>query len=92
MNGSLASRAGKACALAAGAAVLFWTSVAAMAYSPKVEKACKADYYRFCPNYGLNSPALRSCMEAKSTQLSPVCITALLDAGEVDKKFLKAGK
>ena len=91
MNGQFASRARKVCAHAAGAAMGL-AAASAFAYGPKVERACKADYYRFCPNYQLNTPALRTCMEAKSQQLSPVCISALLDAGEVDKKFLKNAK
>ena len=92
MNGAIAIRTGKTYALATGVAILLGITGPATAYSPKVEKACKADYYRFCPNYPLNTPALRSCMESKSTQLSPVCITALIDSGEVDKKFLKSSK
>ena len=92
MAGQIAKQTHILCVLVIGASVVLSAVGAAWAYSPKVEQACKADYYRFCPNYPLNTPALRTCMEAKSQQLSPVCITALLDAGEVDKKFLKNGK
>lgn len=92
MAGQIAKHARMARALAVAAALGLGAASAAWAYSPKVEQACKTDYYRFCPNYPLNTPALRNCMESKSTQLSPVCITALLDAGEVDKKFLKNSK
>ncbi len=63
-----------------------------MAYSPQVERACKADYNRFCPGYPLNSAPLRQCMEAKAQQLSPVCVTALIDSGEVAKSRLNKAK
>ena len=59
------------------------------AYSPQVERACKADYNRFCPGYPLHSVPLRQCMEAKAQQLSPVCVTALIDSGEVERSRLK---
>lgn len=62
----------------------------AAAFSKKVEKACKGDYKRICPQYKANSPQLRACMEAKSYEISEKCVTALIDSGEVDRK--RAGR
>ncbi len=64
----------------------------ATAHSPQVERACKADYNRHCPGYPLNSAPLRQCMESKAQQLSPVCVTALIDSGEVAKSRLSKAK
>lgn len=63
-----------------------------LAYSPQVERACKADYSRFCPGYPLNSAPLRQCMEAKAQQLSPICVAALIDSGEVAKSRISKAK
>ena len=91
MNGMLAMRANRIHQLAALALVaglgLAGTS-SAYAYSPQVQRACKADYDRFCPKYPLYSATLRQCMEAKAQQLSPVCISALIDSGEVGRSRL----
>lgn len=62
----------------------------AVAFSKSVEKACKGDYKRLCPQYKSNSPQLRACMEAKSGEISNKCVTALIDSGEVDRK--RAGR
>lgn len=63
----------------------------ALAYSDKVENACRDDYFRFCPGYPLNSAALRLCMESKSRQLSRSCVNALVSSGEVDRRRVKRG-
>jgi hypothetical protein len=78
-------RAALALAAATGIALAASAGPAA-AFSKKVEKACKADYAKLCPSYKPDSPQLRSCMEAKVSEISPGCIQALLDSGEVDKK------
>lgn len=59
---------------------------AASAFSPKVERACKSDYKRLCPQYKPSSPQLRACMEAKANEISPSCIAALIDDGVVDRR------
>lgn len=58
----------------------------AHAFSKRVERACKDDYKSLCPQYKVNSPHLRACMESKSSSISWGCIEALIDSGEVDKK------
>lgn len=61
----------------------------ANAVSKKVEKLCEADYNRFCIQYTPGSTEVRRCFESNRKQLSRKCINALVDAGEVPKKYLK---
>lgn len=61
----------------------------ASAYSQKVKKACDGDYYRLCSQYPPESTELRRCFESQRKALSRVCINALVDAGEVPKKYLR---
>lgn len=78
----------------AGGCLLVVTALsahAAPAYSPKVEAACRDDYFRFCPGYPLGSASLRLCMESKSKQLTQSCVSALIQAGEVDRRRIKRG-
>lgn len=69
---------------AALAAVLVTAGVAAAA-SPRVERACRSDYLQFCPSYEVGSPGLRSCMRQAGKRLSPRCIDALRDSGEIPR-------
>ncbi len=62
----------------------------ASAFNKKVERACKGDYKRLCPQYKSSSPQMRACMEAKSYEISQKCVTALIDSGEVDRR--RAGR
>jgi len=78
-------------ALWAALAVAWVTGGAATSYSEKVEEACRDDYLRLCAGYPLGSASLRLCMESKSKQISPSCIRALVDAGEVDRRRLRRG-
>lgn len=80
--------AGLAVALAA---VAFTAASPAGAYPEKVENACRADYYQFCPSYQVGTDSLRLCMESKSRELSHSCKQALIDAGYVDRRRLKRG-
>lgn len=60
-------------------------------YSDAVEAACLEDYIRHCVGYPIGSASLRLCMESKSRDLSKICVTALVDAGLVDRRRLKRG-
>lgn len=60
-----------------------------MAYSAKVENACRDDYFRHCSSYPVGSASLRLCMEAKASSLTRTCVNALIDAGMVDRRRLK---
>lgn len=58
---------------------------AANAASARVERACKSDYLQFCPAYEVGSAGLRSCMRQAGKRLSPRCIDALRDSGEIPR-------
>ncbi len=58
----------------------------AYAVSAKVKKACAGDYKRLCPRYKVGSVQLRACMEAKQGEISPKCVQALIDSGEVNRR------
>lgn len=61
-------------------------STASAAVPGYVKQACKSDYKKFCPDYELDSPALRACMVGISHQLSPKCSDALERSGESKRK------
>ena len=65
-------------------------SSSAGAVSKRVKNACKNDYFRHCPAYHVGTPQLRTCMTkaGKRKQLSRVCLRALIDAGQVPRKYL----
>lgn len=77
--------------LAIGAATLSMLALATAsnAYSDKVRNACAGDYQNFCSQYHPDSAQLRRCFESNRKSLSQYCISALVDAGEVPKKYLK---
>jgi hypothetical protein len=54
-------------------------------YSKAVQKACAADYHAHCGEYGLESAALRTCMDRNGKSLSKTCVQALVAAGEVSQ-------
>lgn len=58
----------------------------ANAYSGRVKRACKTDFYRFCPSYKIGSSKLRTCMRAAGGNISRRCIDALANAGEISRK------
>lgn len=60
---------------------------AAFAYSDKVEASCTDDYFKYCSSHEAGSTAMRRCMEANGKSLSRKCINALVDSGEVPRKF-----
>ncbi len=50
-----------------------------------VQAACKDDYKQFCGEYGLETSGLRSCMDRNGHNLSKICVSALVKAGEVSQ-------
>jgi len=71
-----------AVAIAVGCSMI--VAAPAFAVSAAVREACGADYKRFCPKYDPNSSKARQCMrQAGAKRLSPGCIDALVDAGEI---------
>ena len=77
-------------ALVVGAWGVLWsaTSQVAYAYSDRVTQSCGSDYQAFCSQHAPESSALRYCFEASRNKLSQQCINALVDAGEVPRKYL----
>ena len=72
--------------LVACAAVLGYAGVAqADSYSKAVQKTCAADYHKYCGEYGLESAALRGCMDRAGKSLSQACVKALIQSGEVSQ-------
>lgn len=60
-------------------------SSSANAVSLHVKLACSRDYYAYCSQFPSDSPEVRQCMRAVGEKLSPRCLNALVDAGEVSQ-------
>jgi len=71
--------------LIAGLAGALPTTAFASEYpvTPEEEKYCDVDYRQYCNQDGLGSQLLAICMKDHGKELSPECIKALEDAGEV---------
>lgn len=54
-------------------------------YSKAVQRACMADYKKHCGEYGIETAALRTCMDKNGHSLTKTCLNALIDAGEVSQ-------
>lgn len=71
------------------AAFALLSGTGAEAHSDKVKKACAGDYQNFCSQYAPETAQLRACFESNRKGLTKICISALVDAGEVPAKYLK---
>lgn len=60
--------------------------------SKQVQQACSADYKQHCQEYGLETAALRSCMDRAGHNLSKACVRALINAGEVSESEVQRRK
>ncbi len=67
-------------------------SAEARPVSKKIKFACNSDYSRFCGSYKIGSSKLRKCMKSHGRRLSDRCLRALVDAGQVSRKVLRARK
>jgi hypothetical protein len=56
------------------------------------KKFCAEAYHKYCGEYGLDSAALRDCMDRNGRALPPNCIEALIDAGEVSRSEVERRK
>jgi hypothetical protein len=54
-------------------------------FNKEVQQACAADYRAYCADYGLETSALRTCMDRVGNSLSKACVHALIRAGEVSQ-------
>jgi hypothetical protein len=68
------------------------TALAEMPYSKEVQKACAADYRAHCSEYGLETAALRTCMDKAGQQLSHGCVNALVVDGQVSRAEVERRK
>ncbi len=62
------------------------SGASASAYSEAVRKHCRADYKKYCGQYGLETNALRNCMNRHGDKLSKSCVRALVQSGEVSQR------
>lgn len=64
-------------------------STSAFAVSDRVKNSCRKDYNRFCSAYSIGTPELRQCMRSNGKKLTNRCFRALVDAGQVPRKYRK---
>ncbi len=82
----------------AGVALALTTAEAdTKAYSKAVQQNCNKDYKTYCGEYGLESNALRDCMDRNGAKLTKACVNALVADGhvsqaEVDRSKKAAGR
>ncbi len=62
------------------------TPSASNAASQKVQLACADDFFAYCSGHDPASKGARKCMRTNGAKLSPGCVGALIEAGEVSKK------
>ena len=63
----------------------FAASAQAQPFGKVVQQECRDDYRTYCNEYGLDSAALRACMDRAGQSLSKGCVKALIQAGEVSQ-------
>jgi hypothetical protein len=61
-------------------------------YSKALQNACASDYRRLCGEYGIETEALRLCMDRKGKSLTKVCVDAIVAAGEVSRSEVQRRK
>ena len=54
-------------------------------YSKAVQQACAADYKKYCGEYGIETAALRTCMDKNGHSLTRHAFGRFIDAGEVSR-------
>ena len=70
----------------------FAGTVQAKSYSKAVQQHCRADYKKYCGDYGLETTGLRSCMDRNGKSLSKSCVKALVQSGETSQAYVKRRK
>lgn len=66
----------------------FLATAPAQAVSSSVRAACMSDYFAYCSAHAVGSPALRTCMKANGSKLTPRCVDALVSAGEISPTYV----
>ena len=57
-----------------------------------VQKACANDYKQYCGQYGIESEALRLCMDRAGRNLTTTCVNALVADGGISKEEVERRK
>lgn len=78
--------------IAAVAAISFAGAAQAQSYSKAVQQFCRDDYKKYCGEYGLETSALRSCMDRNGKSLSRSCVRALVKDGYVSQSEVNRRK
>jgi hypothetical protein len=73
----------RACFAAIAFAAWLLAASSANAYGAKVRKFCANDYFDNCNLHKLGTPELRACMRKAGPKLTPSCVNALVEEGEV---------
>lgn len=55
------------------------------AVDASVRMACASDYFAYCNMHAVGSDALRQCMRSNGSRLTPRCVDALADSGEISR-------
>jgi len=61
-------------------------------YSQAVQKACASDHKQHCREYGIETEALRLCMDRVGQKLTQTCVDALVADGEISKQEVERRK
>jgi hypothetical protein len=56
------------------------------------KRFCAEAYHKYCGEYGLETAALRNCMDRNGRALPHNCVEALIDAGEVSRSEVERRK
>jgi hypothetical protein len=51
----------------------------------QLKNACAVDYRKFCNEFGLETAALKLCMDRNGQKLSKTCVNALVQDGQVSQ-------
>lgn len=68
------------------------SALAQHAYSDAVQRACSNDYKQHCREYGIETEALRLCMDRAGQKLTKTCVDALVADGEISKQQVEVRK
>lgn len=79
----------RACSAAIVLAAWLVAPLSAAAYGPKVRRLCANDYMDNCHIHRLGTPELRACMRKAGAKLTPSCVDALVEEGEISAAEVK---
>lgn len=68
------------------------SALAQHTYSDAVQRACANDYKQHCREYGIETEALRLCMDRAGQELTKACVDALVADGEISKQQVEVRK